>query len=43
MSAMTRLAAAAAAMLLLAGICLGGIMFGFLDTVYSIRNAVAGR
>lgn len=28
------------AMLLLAGICLGGIMFGFLDTVYSIRNAM---
>jgi hypothetical protein len=28
------------AMLVLAGICLGGIMFGFLDTVYSIRNAM---
>jgi type II secretory pathway component PulF len=30
-------------MLLLAGICLGGMMFGFLDTVYSIRSAVQVR
>lgn len=27
-------------MLLLAGICLGGMMYGFLDTVYSIRSIV---
>lgn len=27
-------------MLVFAGVCLAGMMFGFLDTVYSIRNAV---